>query len=330
MIKACNTYSLNDLPLGTKGRVLALGMFDGLHMGHLDIIKKAVSVAERDGLTSTVQTFRNLFKQDSKTLYTPTERLKLVSQTGADELLVLDFDEVKDMEPEEYLRNILLYRCIADTLIMGEDYRFGKDAKGDVAMIKAFAKENDIRVIVVKDHLLEGTDKKISTTWLRDALSEGDADLARDLCGGRDYVYSGRCVQGKQMGRQMGFPTANIIVPEDKFVVRRGVYVSRVHLGKRTLYGVTNIGRRPTLEDAVNDVVETYIFDFDEDIYGADLEIGLMHFLRPESKMTSKEELINAVRLWNTLKTTLKPQKRSAESYILLFVVIYQGFTDPY
>ena len=295
MIKVCNTYSLNDLPLGTKGRVIALGMFDGLHMGHLDIIRKAVSVAERDGLTSTVQTFRNLFKQDSKTLYTAEERLDLVSRTGADELLVLDFNEVKDMEPEEYLKNVILYRCIADTLIMGEDYRFGKDAKGDVTMIKEFAKENDIRVIVVKDHLLEGTDKKISTTWLRDALSEGDADLARALCGGRNYIYTGRCVKGKQMGREMGFPTANLIVPEDKFVVRRGVYVSRVRLGQRTLYGVTNIGRRPTLEDAVNDVVETYIFDFDEDIYGAKLEVELMHFLRPDSKMMSREELIKAV-----------------------------------
>ena len=297
MIKVCNTYSLNDLPLGTKGRVIALGMFDGLHLGHLDIIRKAVSVAERDGLTSTVQTFRNLFKQDSKTLYTAEERMDLISQTGADELLVLDFNEVKDMEPEEYLKNVILYRCIADTLIMGEDYRFGKDARGDVAMIKEFAKANDIRVIVVKDHLLEGTDRKISTTWLRDALAEGDADLARDLCGGRNYIYSGRCVQGKQMGREMGFPTANIIVPSDKFVVRRGVYVSRVRLGQRILYGVTNIGRRPTLEDAVNDVVETYIFDFDEDIYGAKLEVELMHFLRPESKMTSKEELIDAVNL---------------------------------
>ena len=221
--------------------------------------------------------------------------MNLVSQTGADELLVLDFDEVKDMEPEDYLKNVILYRCVADTLIMGEDYRFGKDARGDVAMIKEFAKANDIRVIVVKDHLLEGTDRKISTTWLRDALAEGDADLARDLCGGRNYIYSGRCVQGKQMGREMGFPTANIIVPSDKFVVRRGVYVSRVRLGQRILYGVTNIGRRPTLEDAVNDVVETYIFDFDEDIYGAKLEVELMHFLRPESKMTSKEELIDAV-----------------------------------
>ena len=297
MIKVCNTYSLNDLPLGTKGRVIALGMFDGLHLGHLDIIRKAVSVAERDGLTSTVQTFRNLFKQDSKTLYTADERLDLISRTGADELLVLDFDEVKDMEPEDYLKNVILYRCVADTLIMGEDYRFGKDAGGDVAMIKEFAKENDIRVIVVKDHLLEGTDRKISTTWLRDALAEGNADLARELCGGRNYIYSGRCVQGKQMGREMGFPTANIIVPSDKFVVRRGVYVSRVRLGQRILYGVTNIGRRPTLEDAVNDVVETYIFDFDEDIYGAKLEVELMHFLRPESKMTSKEELIDAVNL---------------------------------
>lgn len=297
MIKVCNTYGLNDLPLGTKGRVIALGMFDGLHQGHMDIIRKAVITAERDGLTSTVQTFKNLFKQDSKSLYTSEERLKLINQTGADELLVLDFDEVKDMEPEDYLRNVLLYRCIADTLIMGEDYRFGKDARGDVAMIKAFAKENDIRVFVVKDHLLEGTDRKISTTWLRDALAEGDVDLARDLCGGRNYFYSGRCVQGKQLGRTMGFPTANIIVPEDKFVVNRGVYVSRIRLGSRTLYGVTNIGRRPTLEDAVNDVVETFIFDFDEDIYGANLEVELLHFLRPESKMTSKEELINAVNL---------------------------------
>ena len=162
MIKVCNTYGLNDLPLGSKGRVIALGMFDGLHSGHMDIIKKAVMTAERDGLTSTVQTFKNLFKQDSKSLYTSEERLNLVSRTGADELLVLDFDEVKDMEPEDYLKNVLLYRCIADTLIMGEDYRFGKGARGDVAMIKEFAKVNDIRVIVVKDHLHEGTGRKRS------------------------------------------------------------------------------------------------------------------------------------------------------------------------
>ena len=297
MIKICTQYTLNDLPLGTKGRVIALGLFDGIHQGHIDIIRKAVETAERDGLTSTVQTFKNLIKTDSKSLYTSEERLKLTGDIGADELLVLDFDSVKDMEPEQYLTDILMNRAIADTLVMGEDYRFGKDAQGDVNMIKEFGRANDIRVIVVKDRLLEGTDNKISTTWLRKALSEGDVDLARELCGGRDYSYSGYCVQGKQLGRTMGFPTANIVLAEDKYVVRRGVYVSRVRLGQRVLYGVTNIGRRPTLEDAVNDVVETYIFDFDEDIYGAKISVDLLHFLRAEEHYSSKDELIKAVEL---------------------------------
>ncbi len=297
MIKVCSTYGIDDLPLGTKGRVIALGLFDGLHQGHQDIIRKAVSTAGRDGLTSTVQTFRNLCKSGDKPLYTAEERLELIGGTGADELLVLDFDAVKDMEPEKYLTDIILNRAVADTLVMGEDYRFGKGAGGDVAMIKEFGKANNVRVIVVGDRMLEDTGKKISTTWLRSALGEGDVDLASKLCGGRAYSYSGRCVQGKMLGRTMGFPTANLNIPEDKFVVRRGVYVSRILLGQRVLYGVTNVGRRPTLEDAVNDVAETYIFDFDEDIYGANLTVELLHFLRPEEKMTSKDDLIRAVEI---------------------------------
>ena len=295
MIKVCNTYGIEDLPLGTKGRVIALGLFDGLHLGHLDIIKKTVATAERDGLTATVQTFRNLNKYDRNSLYTPAERKKIISGTGADEIFVLDFDAVKNMEPEQYLKDILYNRAIADTLVMGEDFRFGHDAKGDVALIKEFAAANDIRVIVVKDRLYEDNGKKISTTWLREALSEGDVDLAGKLCGGRNYSYSGRVVQGKMLGRQMGFPTANIVVPEEKYVVRRGVYVSRVRLGQIVLYGVTNIGRRPTLEDAVNDVVETYIFDLDEDIYGADMVVELLSFLRPEEHYSSAEDLKSAV-----------------------------------
>ena len=297
MIKVCTTYTLNDLPLGTKGRVISLGAFDGLHQAHLDIIRKAAEIAERDGLTSTVQTFNNLDKYDNKSLYTSVERTKLIGDVGVDEILVLDFDSVKDMEPEQYLTDIILNRAIADTLVMGEDYRFGRNARGDVSMIREFAKVNDIRVIVVSDRLLEGTDKKISTTWLRQALTDGDVDLARALCGGRDYSYSGRVVQGKMLGRTLGFPTANINIPEEKFVVRRGVYVSRVHLGSGVLYGVTNIGRRPTVENAVNDVAETFIFDFDEDIYGANITVDLLHFLRAEEHYNSQDELVNAVNI---------------------------------
>lgn len=297
MIKVCSTYTLNDLPLGTKGRVIALGAFDGLHQAHMDIIKKAAEIADRDGLTSTVQTFSNLDKYDSKSLYTSEERTKLIGSAGVDEIFVLDFHSVKDMKPEQFLRDILMNRAIADTLVMGEDYRFGRNAGGDVSMIKEFGRANGIRVIVVSERLLEGTDKKISTTWLRKALTDGDVDLARQLCGGRDYSYSGRVVQGKMLGRTLGFPTANINIPEEKFVVRRGVYVSRVHLGSRVLYGVTNIGRRPTVENAENDVAETYIFDFDEDIYGANITVELLHFLRSEEHYGSQDELVNAVNI---------------------------------
>ncbi len=295
MIKVCTAYSLNELPLGTKGRVIALGLFDGIHQGHLDIIRKTEAIAERDGLTSTVQTFKNLIKNGNRALYTHEERAKLIGSEGVDEILMLDFDSVKDMEPEAFLTEVLYNRAIADTLVMGEDYRFGRNASGDVNLIKEFAKEHDIRVIVVKEHLIEGSDEKISTTVMRRALEEGNVDLVRDLCGGRNYSYSGYCAHGKQLGRTLGFPTANLIVPDEKFVVRRGVYVSRISLGKRVLYGVTNIGRRPTVEDAENDVAETFIFDFDEDIYGARIELELLHFLRAEEHYGSKDELTAAV-----------------------------------
>ena len=109
--------------------------------------------------------------------------------------------------------------------------------------------------------------------------------------GGRYYFYSGTVAHGKQLGRQLGFPTANIVIPEEKFVVRRGVYVSRVTLGGRILYGVSNVGRRPTVESSENDVIETFIFDFDEDIYGAKIKTEILSFLRPEQPFSGKEEL---------------------------------------
>jgi len=292
MIKVCTKYSLDDLPFIPGGRVMALGMFDGIHQGHIDIIKAAVRLAENSGLLTCVQTFRNLDKNGgNRLLYTMEERLKMLEELGVDEMLVLNFPQVKDMSPEEYCQKILYARTGAAALFAGNDYRFGKDAKGDIAFLKDYSKKNQMSLRIIPDRILEGTDRKISTSWLREALSEGDVELASRMCGGRFYSYSGRVVHGKQAGRLMGFPTVNLEVPEDKFVVRRGVYCSRITLGSRVLFGVTNVGRRPTVEDAVNDVVETFIFDFDEDIYGAVIKVELMKFLRPEQTFSGREEL---------------------------------------
>ena len=296
MIKVCSRYGIDDLPFIPGGRVMALGMFDGFHQGHTDIIKSAVRLAERSGLLTCVQTFRNLGKNgEDRLLYTMEERVRMLEELGVDEMLVLNFPQVKDMSPEEYCEQILKMRTGAAALFIGHDYRFGKGAAGDEFMLKQFASENTISLRVISDRVLEGTDRRISTTWLREALSEGDTELAAKMCEGRYFYYTGRVVHGKQAGRNMGFPTINLEIPEDKFVARRGVYCSRVTLGNRILYGVTNIGRRPTVEDAVNDVVETFIFDFDEDIYGASVKVELLRFLRPEQAFSSVDELIKAV-----------------------------------
>lgn len=275
---------------------MALGMFDGLHQGHIDIIKNAVRLAGNTGLLTCVQTFRNLGKNgDDRLLYTMEERIRMLEELGVDEMLVLNFPQVKDMTPADYCQQILFTRAGAATLFAGRDYRFGKGASGDTAFLKDFSKKNQISLRMIPDRMLEGTGRKISTSWLREALSDGDAGLAYKLCGGRYFSYSGRVVHGKHEGRLMGFPTVNLEVSEDKFVVRRGVYCSRVTLGNRKLFGVTNIGRRPTVENAVNDVVETFIFDFDEDIYGASIKVELMKFLRPEQAFSGKEDLARAV-----------------------------------
>ena len=296
MIKVCSRYGLDDLPFIPGGRVMALGMFDGFHQGHTDIIKSAVRLAVRSGLLICVQTFRDLEKNgDGRLIYTMEERVKMLEELGVDEMLVLNFPQVKDLSPEEYCEQILKMRTGAAALFIGHDYRFGKDAAGDEYMLKSFAAENQISLRVISDRILDGTDRRISTTWLREALSEGDCELASRLCEGRYFFYTGRVAHGKQAGRNMGFPTVNLEIPEDKFVVRRGVYCSRITLGNRVLYGVTNIGRRPTVEDAVNDVAETFIFDFDEDIYGASIKVELLKFLRPEKAFSGVDELIKAV-----------------------------------
>ena len=296
MIKVCSRYGLDNLPFIPGGRVMALGMFDGFHQGHTDIIKSAARLAERTGLLTCVQTFRNLEKNGvDRLLYTMEERVRMLEDLGVDEMLVLNFPQVKDMSPEEYCEQILNMRAGAAALFIGHDYRFGKDAEGDEFLLKKFASEKKISLRVISDRVMEGTDRRISTTWLREALSEGDVELAAGMCEGRYFYYTGRVSHGKHAGSAMGFPTANLEIQEDKFVVRRGVYCSRITLGNRVLYGVTNIGRRPTVEDAVNDVVETFIFDFDEDIYGAQIKVELMKFLRPEQSFGNVEELMRAV-----------------------------------
>jgi len=294
VIKPIQKFYLDTIPISKEGRVVCLGMFDGLHEGHEQIIRKAVSIAKKLKLKTCVQTFTGLAKSGEGVLYTVDERIAVLESWGVDEVLVLNYAEVKDMTAEDYMVRVIKLAMNAHTVICGFDYTFGRGGLGTADLLSSFCSNNLIDIEVVPE-LKDISGRKISTAWLKEALASGDTELASRLCSGRDFFYSGRVCKGKMLGRKMGFPTANLDITEEKFKVRRGVYVVSVILGARTLYGVANVGLRPTVEDAVSDVIETYIFDFDEDIYGAYIRTELLKFLRPETQFGSKEELISAV-----------------------------------
>lgn len=284
-------YFLDSLAFMPRGRVVALGLFDGMHKGHLEIIRKAVKLAKLSGITSTVQTFTGLDKSGEGEILSLEERLQILSETGVDEMLVLDFDEVKDMEYEAFQEDILFARLNASCVVCGFDYTYGKGGCGNTDTLKAFCESRGIgiKVIPEKKHLPDGT--KISSGWIKDLLKAGDVELVTELCGGRPFSYSGIVREGKKLGRVLGYPTINVDIPEDKILVKRGVYISRVTIGNDIFQGVTNIGLRPTVEDAVKDIAETHLLDTSGDFYGARVMVELLRFLRPETKFSDVEEL---------------------------------------
>ncbi len=282
----------DTLPFRPESRVLALGLFDGMHLGHMKIMAKTIKLAKAAGLTPMVQTFTGLNKTSDGLLYTFRERCDLIASCGIKDVFVLSFDDVRDMAPELFFDDMLRIRAGAAAVVAGDDYTFGKGGAGNPEMLKRLGKESDIGVRIVPELDLDG--RRISTTRMRECLAEGKVSEVARLCGGRPYFYSGRVIKGKQEGRKMGFPTANLLV--DKFCVKRGVYASRITIGPNTFYGVTNIGRRPTIEsDAPTDIVETNIFDFDEDIYGVMIKVELIEFIRPEKSFSGRDELIQNV-----------------------------------
>jgi len=295
MLERTTKVYLDTIPFEACGRALALGLFDGIHDGHAPIIKKTVKAAKQNGLISTVMTFSGSIKGEKKYITTLEERLDILTSFGVDEMLVLDFDSIKDKDHKAFCEEILRNKLNAKALFAGDDFRYGRAAEGTAEDLKLFGQDNGIAVKIFKTMMLHGTDRRISSSWIREALAEGDVGLVTDLQGGRPFSYSGIVMHGKMLGRTLGFPTANLIVPEEKITVRRGVYASRVLLGRNVLPGVTNVGMRPTVDDSDADTVETYIFDFDEDIYGARIKVELLSFIRPEMKFGTMEELASTV-----------------------------------
>lgn len=305
-------HSINDFH-STKKTILTLGTFDGVHIGHKKILERITQNTENGKYESLVLTFfphpRMVLQEKSeiKLLNTIAEKTKLLEATGIENLIIHPFDEsFSRLTAEEFVHSILVDQFHIQKIIIGHDHRFGRNRTANIDNLIAYGAEYGFEVEQISAQEIQ--DVSVSSTKIRKALTEGKMDLANEYLG-YDYFLSGKIVKGKQLGRTIGFPTANIEIEEDyKLIPKTGVYAVKALIDQKEVFGMMNIGFNPTV-NGQKQTIEVNLFDFDADIYDKEIEVSLLHFLREEQKFGSidllKEQLnqdrINALAFINQL-----------------------------
>lgn len=299
---------LEDFQTDPRGRHVALGYFDGLHRGHQRILRSARERAEREGGRSCVFTFKNhpasvLRPERAPLLLTPfPEKIPLLEAAGLDELVWREFDlPFSRMEPEAFVREVLLKRLGARSVSVGPNYRFGFQARGTPAQLTELGDEMGFEVDVVA--AVDEGGRMISSTRIREHVSMGEVRQAAELLG-REYGALARVTQGDRRGTQLGFPTANLACDPLKLLPADGVYAARVVLRTAEaqdsaspvpVFGVANLGVRPTFEGRRR-VLEVHLLDFEGDLYGRELEMRFVERLREERRFPDVEALVAQIR----------------------------------
>lgn len=282
-----------------KPSVVTIGTFDGVHIGHKAILSKLIKSAEANQLESVLLTFfphpRQVVQNasDLRLINTIEEKKKLLEKEGLDSLVIHPFTKgFSRLTAEEYVQKILVDQLNAKKIIIGYDHRFGRNRTATIEDLKKFGKTYGFEVEEISAQELN--EVAVSSTKIRHALENGDIETANNYLG-YDYFLTGTIVKGKKIGRTINYPTANIHIDETyKLVPKIGVYVTRTVIDGKTYNGITNIGTNPTVNGEVKKV-ETYILDFDGDLYGKTLEISFLAYIREELKFDSIESLQNAI-----------------------------------
>ncbi|HHT57065.1 bifunctional riboflavin kinase/FAD synthetase [Herbinix luporum] len=286
-------YISENIDFNIKNSAVTLGKFDGLHQGHQILIDKVLSLKE-EGYTSVMFTFLyhpyNLFSDNEiKLIFTEDEKKHILSQSGLDVLISYPFShDTKNIEPEDFIKNILVEKLDAKLIVVGNDFRFGRNRRGDINMLKAMEDIYGFKVISFEKKRWEDT--IISSSVIRNELQRGHMERVNNLLG-RTYFIRGKVLDGRKIGRTIGMPTTNLLPPSNKLLPPCGVYTSRTIIDGVSYPGMTNIGYKPTVGKEKEKGVETYIFDFSKDLYGKEIDIELLEYVRPEIKFDSIEEL---------------------------------------
>lgn len=291
--------------------VVTIGKFDGRHKGHQKLLQKMLALKEQNGLCTAIFTFdmapAGVVSGKKQSLITTNqERRNNMEKTGIDYMVEYPFDQqVAHMLPEEFVAGILIGQMNARAIVAGTDCGFGYKRAGDAALLKRLGPKYGFQAVIIEKE--QDQHRDISSTYVREQLEAGNIEKANALLG-QPYAIHGVVVHGNHIGAPiLGFPTANILPPPEKYLPRFGVYVSRVLVEGRYYGGVTNIGRKPTITGENPVGVETFILGLEEnlDIYGKNIEVQLLDFDRPEIRFTGLD----------ALKERIEMDKQYAEEY---------------
>lgn len=288
IISGISEFQLN------KPTAVAIGKFDGIHLGHKALIEEIIDKSKKDFLQSVIFTFNpspeSFFcKRALKELSTVSEKRHMFEMLGIDVLIEFPLNDITvATDPELFIEKYLYEQMRAKYIVAGTDISFGKKGLGNSALLQEKSDEYGYEVKIIDKISYAGD--SISSTRVRDAICAGDMELANNMLGA-PYKVTGIVSHGRHLGTQMGMPTANVIIPPDKLVGPNGVYISRVITANGIYNSISNIGVKPTVSDDELQCVESYIYDFNEDIYGKYIEVELIKFCRPEMKFGSVEEL---------------------------------------
>ena len=302
-------YHFQKKPVVIPRTVVTIGNFDGIHLGHRALISTAVNEAQLRGCTSALVTFNPHpqeiihSQQPVSHICTSVHQLRLLEEQGLDEVHVIQFTrELSQMLPEEFALQFLIKRFDLVKLVIGYDFRFGKHRAGDFKLLENLSQQYNFSLEEIAPVQQKG--QTVSSSLIRQLIREFRfAEIPQFL--GREYSIYGKVEKGEQRGKKLGFSTANIF-PEVTLALAAGVYVTKIKLANKIYFGVTNAGKKPTFGNNTF-TVETFIFDFEDDIYGEYLEVIPLHQLRPETKFSGIEDL----------KKQIMKDVKSAQKYLM-------------
>ena len=287
--------SLEEIKLNRK-TVVALGNFDGIHVGHRRILEDAVGTAHRNGMLAVCFTFsvhpKEVMDNGILLISTEADKMRMLEETGIDVVVNIPFDEkIMKTRPIDFIDGILIGTLNAGAVCCGFNYRFGDMASGDAEFLREYGEKRGMDVYVHAPVVKYG--ETVSSTAVRQLIEDGKMELCEKYLG-RPYSLSGTVVKGNSLGAKIGFPTANFCVPDMLVIPPDGVYITDTVIGEKTYRSVTNIGTKPTVGGTERSV-ETNIFDFSDKIYGDQITVMFRKWLRPEHKFEGIAELTEQI-----------------------------------